>query len=43
MFKALMSLFRRSDTKISQAVQKVQTPPTRVDEQGEQKINIQLD
>ncbi|OKP92703.1 nuclease-related domain-containing protein [Paenibacillus sp. P32E] len=50
MFKALMSLFKKSDPKPPQAVHKVQAPkskpkvaPTRIGELGEHKINIQLD
>ncbi|MEK3968418.1 MULTISPECIES: nuclease-related domain-containing protein [unclassified Paenibacillus] len=48
MFKALMSLFKKSDSKPSQAMHKVNTPKlkvasTRIGELGEYKINIQLD
>ncbi|KTD83167.1 MULTISPECIES: nuclease-related domain-containing protein [Paenibacillus] len=50
MFKALMSLFKKSDPKQPLAVQKVQTSKpkpkvasTRIGELGEHKINIQLD
>lgn len=50
MFKALLSLFKKSDTKPPQAVRKAQTPKskpkvasTRIGELGEHKINIQLD
>ncbi|MEK5024346.1 nuclease-related domain-containing protein [Paenibacillus sp. FSL M7-1046] len=50
MFKALLSLFKKSDTKPPQAVRKAQAPkpkpkvaPTRIGELGEHKINIQLD
>lgn len=50
MFKALMSLFKKSDPKPLQAVHKIQAPkskpkvaPTRIGELGEHKINIQLD
>jgi hypothetical protein len=50
MFKALLSLFRKSDAKPPQAVQKIQTSKTnpkvastRIGELGEHKINIQLD
>nr|WP_246354538.1 nuclease-related domain-containing protein [Paenibacillus phytohabitans] len=50
MFKALLSLFKKSDAKPSLAVRKAPTPkskpkvaPTRIGELGEHKINIQLD
>ncbi|OMD49481.1 NERD nuclease [Paenibacillus borealis] len=50
MFKALMSLFKKSEPKPAQAVHKAQAPkskpkvaPTRIGELGEHKINIQLD
>ncbi|WP_054943801.1 nuclease-related domain-containing protein [Paenibacillus ihuae] len=50
MFKALLSLFKRSDTKPPQAVRKAPThkskpkvASTRIGELGEHKINIQLD
>lgn len=50
MFKALLSLFKKSDTKPPQAVRKAQTSKpntkvasTRIGELGEHKINIQLD
>ncbi|OBZ07570.1 NERD nuclease [Bacillus sp. FJAT-27264] len=51
MFKALLSLFKKSDTKPPQAVRKEPTPnskpkkvaATRIGELGEHKINIQLD
>ncbi len=50
MFKTLLSLFKKSDTKPPQAVRKVQTPKpkpkvasTRIGELGEHKINLQLD
>lgn len=50
MLKALFSLFKKSDAKLPQAVQKIQSPKqkpkvasTRIGELGEHKINIQLD
>ncbi|MCL6605293.1 MAG: NERD domain-containing protein [Paenibacillus sp.] len=50
MFKALLSLFKKSDTMPPQSVRKPPTPkskpkvaPTRIGELGEHKINIQLD
>lgn len=50
MFKALLSLFKKSDSKPSQAVRKAPNPKskpkvasTRIGELGEHKINIQLD
>lgn len=50
MFKALISLFKKSDPKPSQAVHKVQNPmpkpkvsATRIGELGEHKINIKLE
>lgn len=50
MFKSLLSLFKKTDTKPPQPVRKVQTPKskpkvatTRIGELGEHKINIQLD
>jgi hypothetical protein len=50
MFKALLSLFKKSDSKPPQSVTKAQTPKpkqkvasTRIGELGEHKINIQLD
>lgn len=49
MFKTLLSLFKKSDNKRQQTVQKVQpskskpqVAPTRIGELGEHKINIQL-
>lgn len=50
MFKALLSIFKKSDTKPPQAVTKAPSPKskprvasTRIGELGEHKINIQLD
>ncbi|WP_233476371.1 hypothetical protein [Paenibacillus sonchi] len=50
MFKTLLSLFKKPDTKPPQAGRKVQTPKpkpkvalTRIGELGEHKINLQLE